>query len=142
MTLREKQIGFCRGCLACQRTGSCVQKDDAQEIVAKMNYADTIVFATPIYYYELSGQMKTLLDRANPLYGSDYHFREVFLLTAAAEDAPGVDRRAIGGLQGWIDCFDQVRLAGSLFAGGVNAPGEIDGHDALRQAYELGLSQR
>lgn len=66
----------------------------------------------------------------------------MFLLTAAAEDAPGVDRRAIGGLQGWIDCFDQVRLAGSLFAGGVNAPGEIDGHDALRQAYELGLSQR
>ena len=51
VTLREKQIGFCRGCLACQRTGSCVQKDDAQEIVANMNYADTIVFATPIYYY-------------------------------------------------------------------------------------------
>ena len=38
-------------------------------------HADTLVFVTPIYYYEMSGQMKTLLDRMNPLYPSDYKFR-------------------------------------------------------------------
>ena len=43
----------------------------------KLRRADVLVFATPIYYYEMSGQMKTLLDRMNPLYSSDYAFREV-----------------------------------------------------------------
>ena len=47
--------------------------------------ADVIVFATPIYYYEMSGQMKVLLDRANPLYESDYQFRDVYLLATAAD---------------------------------------------------------
>ena len=46
---------FCRGCLACQKIGKCVIADDSQAIVAKMHDADVIAFATPIYYYEMSG---------------------------------------------------------------------------------------
>ena len=68
VSLKDKTIGFCKGCLACQKTGNCVIQDDAGEIVEKMLHADVLVFATPVYYYEMSGQMKTLLDRANPLY--------------------------------------------------------------------------
>ena len=71
ISLRGKEIHFCRGCLACQHTGRWVISDDMQDIIPKMHDADAIVFATPIYYYEMSGQMKTLLDRANALYGSD-----------------------------------------------------------------------
>lgn len=74
VTLRGKDIRFCKGCLVCQKTQECVIKDDdAPAIVRKMYEADAICFATPIYYYEMSGQMKTLLDRANPLYTMDYH---------------------------------------------------------------------
>ena len=69
--LREKQIGFCKGCLACLKAGHCVIKDDAAEIAAKMHDADVLVFATPVYYYSVSGQFKTMLDRANPLFGTD-----------------------------------------------------------------------
>lgn len=43
-------------------------------IVDKMHDAGVFVFATPIYYYEISGRLKTLLDRAKPLYGSDYRY--------------------------------------------------------------------
>ena len=68
ITLRGKTLAFCRGCLACQRTQKCVIRDDAAEIIEKMRRADVLVFATPIYYYGVSGQMKTLLDRANPLF--------------------------------------------------------------------------
>ena len=42
-------------------------KDDAVEIAEIVKNADTLVFVTPIYYYEMSGQMKTLIDRLNPL---------------------------------------------------------------------------
>ena len=67
ITLKDKEIHFCKGCLNCQKTQKCVIKDDTPAIVEKMHDADVIAFATPIYYYEMCGQLKTLLDRANPL---------------------------------------------------------------------------
>lgn len=135
---REKNIGFCKGCLACVNTNRCVIKDDAAELVEKMLVADVIVFATPIYYYEMSGQMKTLLDRGNPMYSADYSFRDIYLLSTAAEDGENVPKRAVNALEGWIECFPKAHLAGTVFAGGVNAVGDIKGHSALNKAYEMG----
>lgn len=135
---REKNIGFCKGCLACTKTNRCVIKDDAAELVEKMMAADVIAFATPIYYYEMSGQMKTLLDRGNPMYSADYAFRDIYLLSTAAEDGEDVPKRAVNGLEGWIECFPKAHLAGTVFAGGVNAVGDIKGHSAMNEAYEMG----
>lgn len=140
ISLADKTIGFCKGCLACQRTKKCVIRDDANAIVEKIRTADAIVFATPVYYYEMSGQMKTLLDRANPLFSSDYAFRDIYILTTAADSEDGTDARVISGLEGWIECFPKAELAGRVFAGGVSDVGEIKGHAALKQAYELGKS--
>ncbi len=138
ISLRGKDIKFCIGCLSCQKTGKCVLKDDMEEINKKLHDCDVVAFATPIYYYEMSGQMKTLLDRANPLYDSDYHFKKVYLLSTAAENDENVDDRAIEGLCGWIECFKRASLAGVVFAGGVNAPGDIKENAELKEAYNLG----
>ena len=138
INLSDKTIGFCKGCLTCQKTGNCVIHDDAENITEKMLTADVLVFATPIYYYEMSGQMKTLLDRANPLFPKDYSFREIYLLSSAAEDEENVDSRAVSGLEGWVECFPKARLAGKVFAGGVTKAGEIKDHSALKTAYETG----
>lgn len=138
ITLKNKIIAFCKGCLACQSLGKCVIKDDAIDIAEKMKEAEVIVWATPIYYYEMSGQMKTLIDRVNSLYSSDYKFRDIYFLSTAAEDEKGVDSRAINGLKGWIDCYGKAFLAGSVFAGGVDGAGTINGHKALKEAYEMG----
>ena len=54
--LREKQVGFCKGCLACLKLGHCVIQDDAVEIAAKMHDANVLVFATPVYYYWVSSR--------------------------------------------------------------------------------------
>lgn len=140
INLADQTIGFCRGCLACQKTQKCVLRDDANTLAEKMRTADVIVFSTPIYYYEMSGQMKTLLDRANPLFTSDYAFRDIYLLTTAADTEEGTDARAISGLEGWIECFPKARLAGTVFAGGVNGIGEIEDHEALNKAYDMGKS--
>lgn len=137
--LKGKTIKFCIGCLACQKTQKCVLKDDAVEIAEKVRNADTLVFVTPIYYYEMSGQMKTLLDRMNPLYSSDYKFRRVYLLSVAAEDEKTTPEKAVNGLQGWVDCFEKAELAGSLFCGGITDAGEADSHPSeLEEAYEFG----
>ena len=61
--LRDKNIGYCIGCEAChQNNGVCVQKDDMAEILGKMIAADVIVMATPVYFYTMDAQMKTLID--------------------------------------------------------------------------------
>ena len=141
ISLKGKEIKFCIGCLACQKTQKCVQKDDAVEIAEKVKNAVTLVFVTPIYYYEMSGQMKTLLDRLNPLYSSDYKFRRIYMLAVAAENEDYVPEKAVSGLQGWIDCFEKAEFAGSLFCGGINAPGEAGKKDVKQnEAYEFGKS--
>ena len=138
VALYDKTIGFCKGCLACQRTKRCVIRDDADAIAQKMLTADVIAFATPVYYYGMCGQMKTVLDRANPLFPADYAFRDVYLLAAAAEEDEHTVEGTVTGLMGWIDCFEKARLAGTVFAGGVTTVGEIQGHPALEKAYQMG----
>ena len=139
LSLRGKDIRFCIGCLSCQKTGSCVLKDDVPEIMAKVKAAEVVIFATPIYYYEMSGQMKTLLDRLNPLYDSDYCFRDIYMIATAAEDENTTIEKAYNGLQGWVDCFERATLKGYVFGGGINNAGKAVQHaEAMRQAYDLG----
>ena len=140
LTLAGKDLQFCRGCLTCIKTQRCVIRDDAAAMVEAMKNADVIAFATPVYYYGMSGQMKTLLDRANPLYTADYGFRDIYLLATAAEAEEHTVDGTVTGLQGWIDCFEKARLAGTVFAGGVTAVGEIEGHPALEKARAMGAA--
>jgi hypothetical protein len=139
ISLAGKNISFCRGCLACQKLGRCVIDDDANGIMQKVLNADVVVWATPIYYYEMSGQMKVMIDRMNAMYPLDYKFRDVYLLTTAAENEPEVPKRAESGLTGWTDCYPKCRLAGTLFCGGVDAPHAIKGNEKLQIAYKMGL---
>ena len=138
ISLQGKTIAFCKGCLVCQSTQRCVMHDDADVLVRKMLTADVLVFATPIYYYGMCGQMKTLLDRANPLFPAAYAFRDIYLLAAAAEDDAHTVDGAVTGIKGWISCFEKARLAGTVFAGGVTAVGDIQGHRAMQTAHEMG----
>ena len=141
ISLKGKEIRFCIGCLACQKTQRCIQKDDAPGIADKVLNADTLVFVTPIYYYEMSGQMKTLLDRLNPRYSADYRFRNSYMLSTAAEDEAFVPEKAVSGLQGWVDCFEKAELSGSLFCGGLSDSGEASGAEKhLKAAFDFGRS--
>lgn len=139
ISLKEKDIQFCIGCLACQRSGACVRKDDVEEIMAKVKEAEVLIFATPIYYYEMCGQMKTLLDRLNPLYSTDYKFREIYMIATAADDGKRAFEKAYNGLQGWVDCFGKATLQGMLAGGGIDHANEATNHiDVMQKAFELG----
>ena len=122
VSLRGKKIKFCIGCLSCQKTGACVIKDDVPAIMESVLNADVVCWATPIYYYEMSGQMKTLIDRMNAMYPKDYKFRDIYLLTTT----------------GWIDCYGKSALKGHIFCGGVGGPKEIEGNAKLEEAFEMG----
>lgn len=136
--LREKHYGFCKGCFACHKLGHCVIQDDVPQIISKMHDADILVFATPVYYYSVSGQLKTLFDRSNPLYAGDYVFTKAYLLSTAADNEPGTFEGTEKAVQGWLDCFPRCALAGTVMAGGVNEVGDIAGHPALEIARQMG----
>ncbi len=138
ISLTDKHIEFCRGCLACQKTERCVIHDDALAIAEKAREADVLVFASPVYYYSISGSLKTLLDRLNPLFPSDYAFRDVYFLSAAAEDSEEALEGPKKAIEGWVACFEKAHLAGTVFAGGYDAPGMAAGSDAEKQAHEMG----
>ena len=138
ISLVGKDIQFCKGCMGCQKLGRCVIKDDVNDIMEKVLEADVVCWATPIYYYEMSGQMKTLIDRMNAMYPLEYKVRDIYLLTTAAEDEEETPKRAEIGLTVWIDCYPKSRLAGTLFCGGVNDPREIEGNSKLQEAFEMG----
>ncbi len=138
ITLQDKEIKFCKGCLACQKLGTCVIKDDSNSIVEKMKNADVIVFASPIYYYEMSGQLKTLLDRGNPLFASDYKFRDIYFLTTAADTSPHAADIATNGIKGWIACFSKAQLKGVVLGAGAEAVGDIQNNSAMNKACEMG----
>ena len=138
VSLKNKKIKFCNGCFACQKKGKCVIKDDANKITEKIKNSDVIVWATPVYYYEMSGQMKTLIDRANSLFASDYKFKEVYVVSAAGENSKQAKECVLHGVQGWIDCFDGVKLCGHVF-GAANDHKEVNSKPKLlKQAYNMG----
>ncbi len=134
--LRDRNINYCLGCGACYDTHECVQKDDMSGILQKMVEADVLVFGTPVYFYTLNAQLKTLIDRTAPLYTE---LKGKAYLVAALADT---DRSSVAGtvaaFRGFMDCLDNVEEAGIIAGYGVWRKGDIDGNPALEQAYEAG----
>ena len=63
LDVAHAKIHPCTGCIHCGYQGPCVQKDDMKTIRGEILGADMLVFATPLYYYGMSAQLKTLVDR-------------------------------------------------------------------------------
>lgn len=138
--VRELDMKFCKGCLACQKTGKCVIKDDIAPLIDTVRNADVLVFASPVYYYSVSGQLKTFLDRMNPIYTLGHRFKEVYLISTAAENEESAVDGSISDINGWINCFSGVKLAGVIMGIGATAPGDIKNHEeTMEQAYNAGF---
>lgn len=134
--LAGKDLKGCLGCAKCKdvpdRIG-CVQKDDIPEILAQMTEADLVIFASPLYFWGVSAQLKAVIDRTYSLY-TRYHQeghasliqgkKQALLLTGAG----GFENNA----EGVFDAFRRMQKphitvnAGELFIEGCKNPEEID----------------
>lgn len=139
--LRDKTINYCTGCSVCsQYKKPCPQKDDAAEIISKMLAADVIVLGTPVYFYAMSAQLKTMLDRCCGPY-TEMTGKEFYFLAAAAEEsneARPLLEHVFDNLMGFIDCLENPVVKGKVLATGVWHVGEIKGNPALQEAFEMG----
>lgn len=138
IAVRNMDLKFCTGCLYCNSHDKCVLNDGMNALYTSFQNADVIVFATPIYYYSVCGQLKTLLDRLNPLYVRKNKFKDVYLLATAADNDDSAMDGAIKDIQGWVDCFNGVTLKGVIRGVGATDKGEINNTSFPEQAYEMG----
>lgn len=136
--LRDKTINYCTGCSTCSLHGKpCPQKDDMPEILDKMIAADIIVMATPVYFYTMSAQMKTLIDRCCGLY-TQITGKEFYFIVAAAENEQQKMERTIDTFQGFLDCLEDATIMGVVYGLGAWQVGEIKGNRAFTEAYVMG----
>lgn len=140
--LKDKTINYCTGCSTCSMHGKpCPQKDDMPAILDKMLAADVIVMATPVYFYTMSAQMKTLIDRCCGLY-TQMTGKEFYFIVTAAEDEQAKMERTIDTFQGFLDCLEDAKIKGVVYGLGVWHVGDIKGHHALNEAYTMGKTIR
>ena len=135
--LAEKNIGYCTGCYACQTSGKCVQNDDAREVLDKMMAADVIVLATPVYFYSMCAQLKTLIDRSVAVYPNLTGKTFYYLITMAETD-PQTLPGTVEALRGFLACYEGSVEAGMIVGLGAYKKGEIQALPAWDEAYQTG----
>lgn len=113
LELKGKKINYCLGCNTCQNNGgTCVYKDDVPEILGKMMKSDIIILASPIYFYSIAGQMKTLIDRSYAKFNLLSNKEFYFILSCAApyEEPYKADLDiAINSFRGFIKCLPNAK---------------------------------
>ena len=141
--LDKMDIHGCKGCFGghSSRECPCVQRDDMAQIYPAVKDSDVVVLATPLYYWNMSGQLRTAVDRLFALEEGDGnllrgHNRASALLMAAEghgfEDVLLYYNHLMGHLN-W-------KNLGHVLAGGNGDVGDIEGKPELQQAYNLGSS--
>lgn len=138
ITLRDKKINYCLACDHCKKNGgTCIQKDDAAAVIAKMIAADVLVLATPVYFYTMNAQMKALIDRTYAKY-PDLGTKDVYILLAAADAAKDAMERTIEGFRGFISCYSGFTEKGIIYGTGAWNIGDIKKSPAMKEAFERG----
>jgi multimeric flavodoxin WrbA len=136
--LKNKKINYCTGCGTCfNGEKSCVQKDDMAEILGKMIAADVIVMATPVYFYTMCAQMKTLIDRTCTRY-TEISNKEFYFIVAAADKSKKAMGRTLEGFRAFTSCLSGAEEKGVIYGTGAWNIGDIKGSSAMTQAYEMG----
>lgn len=134
--LNDLEIAPCVACYGCRGTGRCVQKDDMEALLARIVDADVLVLATPVYFYTMSAQMKTMIDRTLPRY-TEIRNKDVYFIATAAEQRHAIER-TMDSLCGFTDCLPGATVKGKIYGGGVYQKGEIEETPAMQEAYTAG----
>lgn len=141
--LDKMEIHGCKGCFGghSDRNCSCVQKDDMAKIYPAVRDCDVVVLASPLYYWTMSGQLRTALDRLFALEEGGANFLrgngKASALLMAAEG------HGFGDAVAYYDhLMEHLRWKnlGHILAGGNMDVGDIAGKHELQQAYDLGKS--
>ena len=137
--LTKININPCHACDACAMNGKCVQKDDGNNVLAKILNSDCLVLASPVYYFGVSAQLKTMSDR---FYAQNSaiirkHLKVIYIVTAWNDDS--VVMKAISEHFNILTDYLKMEEVGRILAKGAGIPSMIK-KEYLVQAYNIGKS--
>ncbi len=134
----EKKIGYCRACYYCtSHGGECAVKDDMSEIMQKIIDCDVIVLASPVYFYSIDAQLKTLIDRTVARW-TEVKNKEFYYIAAAADKEQSSLECTVQCMRGYADCVEGAEEKGVICAGGFYEPGAIKNSEYMKTAYDMG----
>lgn len=135
--LADQKIACCTGCYFCQKSGKCAIKDDAGKVIDKMMAADTIVFASPVYFYSICAQLKALIDRTVVVFPNLTGKKFYYILTMADTNRKMFEG-SLAALRGFLACCEGSREAGKVCAAGVYEKGAVRKTKFVEAARKLG----
>lgn len=143
LSVADYKVNPCIGCNSCftRKGNQCFQEDDMDKIYSKLKMADMVVVASPVYFYGISAQLKAIVDRLHTPMRNEFPIKKLALLLVGAATLP--------------ELFDSIKLqyqlvlnffhledAGMVLVRGVKDKGDIKKTEALKEAYNLGMSIR
>ena len=141
ISVADYKVNPCIGCNSCftREKNECFQNDDMPVIYEKLREADTVVIASPVYFYGISAQLKAVIDRLHTPMRDEFHIKRLALLLVGAASLP--------------ELFDAIKLqyqlvlnffhledAGMVLVRGAKDKGDVKNGVGLKRAYELGES--
>ena len=139
----EYRIHPCTGCNGCYtREGNrCVQEDDMTEIYGLLAQADTVVVASPVYFYGVSAQMKALVDRLHTPMRNRFGIKRLGLILVGAATIPDLFDPILTQYR-MILRFFSLEDIGTLLVSGAKEKDDVLNGDGVRRAYEMGFNLR
>lgn len=139
VSVADYKVAPCSGCNACRKRKNqdCAVHDDMEKVFPILKEADTVVLASPVYFYGLSASLKAIIDRLHQPARSALKVKSMALLLVAADTLPAVFDAIKLQYQLILDYF-HLKSLGEIFAYGVEAVGDIHGKPILDEAYNLG----
>lgn len=130
----------CTECIHCGYEGPCVQHDDVDRARSLILGADMLVFVTPLYYYGMSAQLKTLVDRFCAFNSSIQRRRMKSAIISAAWNADGWTFEALEAHYKTLVRYLNFTDMGAVWGKGCGTPAITARSRYMAQAYELGKS--
>ncbi len=140
--LGEKHIKPCLGCYTCERTKECIiQDDDMQGIYADMSSSDAYVFASPVYFNQVSGQFKTFLDRIFPYYwGKPLKGRKAVYAMVYEDSDSSLYDEVTDWFVKMVDTCHGINVIDTIKVHAVNKNPVSENEDLLTNARAIGQS--
>ncbi|WP_455539217.1 flavodoxin family protein [Terrisporobacter sp.] len=138
INLAGKKIAGCLGCHYCfSHNGECVQKDDMAEILEVLDETDLVVFASPIYWFDITGQLKCTIDRMYARGKIGFNFNKTALLLDSG--ASGVYNAALAQYKAMCSYLNWQSV-GEVCIPAMIEKGSMKTAPKLQEVYNLGKS--
>lgn len=137
----KKNLHGCIDCQTCKKNGGvCVWKDDLPEMLDRLIASDVLVFASPVYFFSISSQLKLFMDRTYAVMEKIKNKKFYLIATAEGPSDLYVEdfKKVSEPVQGWLDCFEGMTFEKAIYCFDMGTIGDITKADAYREAFTAG----